>query len=410
MDATMAADVRDRFVFERGRTAPPTGFPDLPDIPLARYTDEAFFTAEIDRVFRGCWHFAGHDSEWDGPGSFRVLDLPYAPVVVTRGRDGQLRAFLNSCRHRGAPVVRASEGKATLLVCQFHSWAYDLEGRLVRVQEERDFVNICKGDRSLTPVRCETWAGFVFVNLMPDAQPLSEWLAPIDSRFADLMGAPYQYVTRKSYDFTCNWKVLVEAFIEAYHVETIHSQSAAPFLDNRAQVIMLHPNGHSSMFAPRAASMSDAGSAMVEMFYPPDLPRVTDIPDIYYEDSTTSFSVFPNLLFPVDVNGFPLFVFTPVDVRRTRLDLLFYGLDWGGGPRPPGWDIKLGAWDVLMAEDMLNMEPIQRSIEAAAHRGVPLSYQERRIWHLHAELDRWLGDAVPADLRIPDLLAEYVEP
>jgi phenylpropionate dioxygenase-like ring-hydroxylating dioxygenase large terminal subunit len=127
MDATMAADVRDRFVFERERTAPPEGFPDLPDIPLARYTDEAFFKAEIDRVFRASWHFAGHQSQWAGPGSYRLLDLPYAPVVVTRGRDGQLRAFLNSCRHRGAPVVRSTAGTAKLLVCQFHSWAYDLD-------------------------------------------------------------------------------------------------------------------------------------------------------------------------------------------------------------------------------------------------------------------------------------------
>src|SRR5882757_5856906 len=135
MDTVMAADVRERFEFERGRTRPPRGFPDLPDIPLARYTDEPLFKAEIDHVFRRSWHFAGHESEWEGIGSYRVLDVPYAPVVVTRGRDGELRAFLNSCRHRGAPVVRASEGTAKLLVCQFHSWAYNLEGELVRVQE-----------------------------------------------------------------------------------------------------------------------------------------------------------------------------------------------------------------------------------------------------------------------------------
>jgi phenylpropionate dioxygenase-like ring-hydroxylating dioxygenase large terminal subunit len=204
MDSALAADVRARFEYERSRTRTPDGYPQLPDIPLARYTDEAIYKAEIAKVFRKTWQFAGHESQWDKPGSYRLLDLPFAPVVVTRGKDGELRAFLNSCRHRGAPVVRERSGETKLFVCQFHSWAYDLDGALVRVQAERNFNGICKEERGLPNVRCETWAGFVFVNLDPDAIPVQEWLAPFDRRYRDLLDAPYRHVTSRSYEFACN--------------------------------------------------------------------------------------------------------------------------------------------------------------------------------------------------------------
>ena len=80
-----------------------------------------------------------------------------------------MRAFRNACRHRGAPVVRGECGTARLLVCQFHSWSYDLAGRLVRVPDERDFVGLQTEERGLPPVRCERWGGWHFVNLDDDA-------------------------------------------------------------------------------------------------------------------------------------------------------------------------------------------------------------------------------------------------
>src|SRR5690242_2584069 len=105
MDDAMVADVRRRLAYEGSRTAPPDGFPKLPDLPLARYTDEDLYRQEIEQVFKRSWLFACHDSEVAEPGSYMLLDIPFAPVLVARGQDGVLRAFLNACRHRGAPVV-----------------------------------------------------------------------------------------------------------------------------------------------------------------------------------------------------------------------------------------------------------------------------------------------------------------
>ena len=169
LDTARVAEIRRRMAYETDRTAPPDGFPKLPDLPLGRYTDPALYALEIEQVFKRSWLYALHATEVPEEGSFRLLDIPLAPVVVVRGNDGALRAFMNSCRHRGAPVVRDLEGVTKLLVCQYHSWSYDLQGNLVRVPDERDFVDLCKEDRPLVELRCEQWGGFVFINLDGDA-------------------------------------------------------------------------------------------------------------------------------------------------------------------------------------------------------------------------------------------------
>lgn len=120
---------------------------------------------------------------------------------------------------------------------------------------------------------------------------------------------------------------------------------------------------------------------------------------------------FPNMVTPTDITGFPVLVWYPLDIGRTWMQMHWYGPDWGDGDRPPVWDVKLASWDQLMKEDNENLEPIQASIEAAAHTGIPLNYQERRLWQFHVDLDKAIGpDRVPKHLRVPDLLSHYIEP
>ena len=111
------------------------------------------------------------------------------PVLIVRGKDDELRAFYNTCQHRGAPVVRDTPGTARTLRCQYHSWTYDItDGRLVAVPDERDFVGLDKATRCLPRLRCEIWDGWVFVNQDLEAVPLLDWLAPIPEQLAELQG------------------------------------------------------------------------------------------------------------------------------------------------------------------------------------------------------------------------------
>jgi phenylpropionate dioxygenase-like ring-hydroxylating dioxygenase large terminal subunit len=410
MDPKFVDDIRDRMAWEAERTDPPEDWPFLPDLPIGRYTDEAFHRLEVEHLFRRTWLYAGHTSELPDPGSYKVLDVPIAPIVAVRGKDGVLRAFLNTCRHRGAPVVREACGSAKYLTCQFHAWSYDLEGKLVQVPDERDFRGLDVRERALTEVRCETWGGFIFVNLDPDARPLREDFAPLVERYSDLMESPVlRPVVTKTWELKCNWKVAIEAFMEIYHFQVVHKNSAAPFANHLGGVHLLHPHGHSSGFMPYRTEAIEASGAM-ELFFPKEARIVEGLSELYRE-ANPSFTAFPNLVTPTDITGFPLLVWYPLGVGRTQMQIHWIGPDWGDGERPQFWDIKLASWDVLLGEDTQNLEPIQASIEAAAHTGIPLNYQERRLWQFHVDIDKVIGpDRVPEHLRVPDRLSHYVEP
>lgn len=404
MDDTFVAELDRRMDWERNRNAPPEGFPKLPDLSLERYTNQEMYDREIEEIFGRSWLFVGHTSEFSEAGSYRVFDLPRAQVIVARGNDGILRGFCNACRHRGAPVVRHESGRARLLVCQFHSWAYDLDGNLVRVPEERDFSGLEKEERGLPTVRVETFGGFVYVNFDHDACSLEEDLGPMAPQMADLAAAPLRLVSRKSHVVGCNWKILAEAFLETYHVKTIHPEAALA-VDSPGTVMTLLPNGHSYLAIPYTDTVQDAEFA--EMMWPSDLPRPPELSA--YGGKQSGFYSFPNVQILGDPSACPVFSFWPSSIGETRFEVTLYGADWGDAERSPSWDLKVAQLDVLTGQDMENLEPIQRSVDSAAHSGVPLSYQERGLWHLHAEIDRRLGpDTIPEHMRAPDLLADYV--
>ncbi len=404
MDARYLDWFNDRSAFERDRTGPPAGFPSLPDLPLGRYTDPAFLELEQRHLFGRTWLYAGHDSQIAEPGDFVVCDIAGAAVILVRGTDGDVRAFRNACRHRGAPVVRGAGGNARLFVCQYHSWSYDLEGHLVRVPDERDFVGLCAADRGLPPVRCERWGGWWFVNLDPHAGPLLDWLDPLPGLLADVARSPVRVIDTKCVELRCNWKVLAEGFLEVYHARTIHPETIAPTLDSRGTVVSLLDHGHQNMLSPvRAGTRTDRRD---------QLATLAHLPVLMQESIQPAHGIFPNLISPLDARGFPFLVFWPMAVDRTRLDIVWFAADWGAGemPHPEIWKRRLDRFDLIMDEDYGNLEPIQRSMEHAAHGGQVVSYQERRIWHVHAWIDKVIGpDRIREDLRVPDLLADWVE-
>jgi nitrite reductase/ring-hydroxylating ferredoxin subunit len=390
----------------KAAAASPQEFPKLPDIPRRRYLDDRFYQAEQEYVFRRSWLIAGHVSELPGPGSYRVLDLPFAPVLLVRGEDGRVRAMLNSCRHRGAPVVRDNEGCARRLSCQYHGWSYDLCGKLVGVPERHDFRDLDLDQHPLQALRCECWGGLVFINFDLDAPPLLEWLGPIAERYGHLVEAPLRVVSKKSYLLNCNWKIVVDAFIETYHVNTIHRQTAAQVIVPSKTDLLLHPGGHGTMVTPYREDLLKIsewkGTAL--------RTSLPSIPDFEFVGAVITAGLFPNVIMPFEAPGFPIHVKWPLSIDRTRMDLVWYGLDWGDRAMPEEWNARVAAYDMLVQEDLVNMEFMQKSLEADPKKGIPLCKQERRLWHFHAAIDRCIGtDRIDPELRVPDLLQDYVE-
>jgi len=406
VDPALVQRLRAEMHAEFARTAPPPGFPQFPDIPVGRYTDDAFYDLERRHLWPQAWVLAGRSDDLPNPGDYRTFDGLPAPVLLVRGADGVLRAFYNTCQHRGAPVVRDQCGTARTLRCQYHSWTYDItDGSLLHVPDRRDFVDLDTSQRCLPTLRCDIWDGWVFVNQSPDAPTLAEWLAPIPAQLAGLHGATLRTVARRSTVLACNWKVTAEAFLEVYHFRHIHQRNGVTSLDNRGATMGLLPNGASRMVTPFSAAACAAMGTAAWDAWPATFEALAG-------GTSTAYSVFPNLITPVAMNGFPFITFWPLDRRTTRIEWTHYaavGDDFDIDDPPPEWKARLARFDEIMDEDFANMAPMQRSIESPALRGVPLNYQERRIWHFHEQLDRMIGvDRIPVELRVQPLLSGYV--
>lgn len=202
---------------------------DLPDraVPRARYTSEDFARLERERMWSRVWQFAARVEQIPEEGDGLVYEAPGASILLLRGDDGAIRAFYNSCPHRG---MRLCDGNPSLtrLTCPFHSIAWNLDGSVHNVPARWDFADTDIGDLKLREVRAEVWQGFVFVNLDPAAPPLEQYLGRLVPHFEGWdYGQRYvSAIMRKP--MKANWKACVEAFLEAYHLSGIHPQ-ALPF-------------------------------------------------------------------------------------------------------------------------------------------------------------------------------------
>ena len=403
LDEKTIEDWIKRVECERARTVRPSGFPEMPDIPAGRYIDNEFFALERTAMWQRTWLYAAHIDQLPDPGSYLVWTHGSAPILIIRGDDGEVRAFYNTCRHRGAPVVRTQTGRANkTLICGYHGWTYDRQGELRTVTEPRDWRDVDKACRGLIQVRCERFANLVFVCEDFDVEPLSDFIVPLARFLRHLPLDGLRLVERREFDVRCNVKVLMENFLEAYHFKLLHPGTTERIFDSKGTSVHLWRNGHSMMLSPnRRADWVDPGTVgMLEMDNSTEIER----------DFNPSYSLFPNLILPIAPTGMPCVAMWPKTIRTSAMEVLWFAPDWGGGERDPLWDARIANFDRIVDEDIQLAEPMQETIESSGFRGVPLSYQERRIYHWHEEIDRRIGvESVPKALRITPVLGDCVE-
>ncbi len=402
--AGWAARIRAQMDYEWQREGPPKGFPALPPLPIGRYTDPAFYALEREHVWKKAWLLAGRDEDFPEAGSFRTFDRTGSPLLLVRGHDGELRAFFNTCQHRGAPVVRDACGATKRLRCQYHSWTYDLDGTLLQVPDRRDFTTLDEGRRALKPVRCESYGGWVFVNEDAGALPLREWLGPVADEWSVLRGSELRAHGTRRERIPANWKIVADAFLETYHVRTIHPQTVSKLLDHRGAAMGLFRGGHSRMVTPKweqAVAQQRANGI--------PLPWISGL-DPLFAETNPAYRLFPNLITPLDTIGFPFILFWPVDAETTDVEWTFYGPPTQTPEQDQTWQAFIRVFDGVMDEDFQNLAPMHRSVSSGALESIPLSYQERRIYHLHEEVDRVIGpEKIPASLRVEPRLEAFYE-
>lgn len=204
-------------------------------LPYAWYVDPDVLRLEQSHLFSRFWQYACRADQVDAPGAFATAHAGSTPVLVVRGRDDALRAFVNVCRHRGSTLCEG-DGRRETIQCPYHAWTYDLDGSLrnaPRADREPGFDREALG---LVPVRAEAWGPFVFVNPDLDAVPLLDFLGELPDVLAssglDLDALRFHQRAEPD-EYACNWKVCAENFLECYHCATAHP-SLAKALDVRA--------------------------------------------------------------------------------------------------------------------------------------------------------------------------------
>jgi len=193
-------------------------------LPPWCYSSPAFYAREVERIFAKVWNFIGHADMLPRPGSYHTLEFAGVPVLVVRGRDGRIRAFANTCRQRGARLAEG-HGEIAAIRCPYHSWTYDLQGRLRGAPQMDETVDFDPARYGLVEFRLESWSGFLFLCFDGSAPPLANYLGTLPELLAPYRLDDMACVRRKTWDLACNWKIYVENAMESYHVPTVHAQT-----------------------------------------------------------------------------------------------------------------------------------------------------------------------------------------
>jgi Rieske 2Fe-2S family protein len=194
-------------------------------LPASWFYDPDQYRRELRAIWYREWLCLGREEDWPATGEFQRVDIGDEQIIVTRAGDGALRAFHNTCRHRGSALCEAESGtfSSGRIVCPYHAWAYALTGELERAPRttERDGVRL--EDFSLYRVALETWRGFVFVNLAAEPRcSLQEALAEESGNVAAWPLEDLRRVRRETQRLACNWKIFWENYLECYHCPGVH--------------------------------------------------------------------------------------------------------------------------------------------------------------------------------------------
>jgi choline monooxygenase len=302
-------------------------------LPFAWYSDEELLRRERSRIFARSWQYAGRAEQVAAPGSFLASDAGGIPVLVTRDGAGELRAFLNVCRHRGAVLMEGCGSRATLQ-CHYHAWTYDLDGSLrsaPRSERETEFDN---AEWSLLPASVGTWGPFLFVNPDSEAEGLEEHLGDLPEILArDLDVAGLVFHSRVEFGANANWKIVVENFLECYHCATAHPAFSSE-VDVHPDRYLLEP--HETFSAQFATAKRTGEHGQFHLLYP-----------------NTGINVFPG---PPNLSIGPILPSGPGRTER-YLDYFF------AADADPGWLSEFFAFDDQVGrEDTVLVESVHRGM------------------------------------------------
>ena len=326
-------------------------------LDVRHYLGAEMLAFEQRWVFARSWQLIAHQGQLADAGDHVVEEIGGTPVLLLRGADGALRAFVNVCRHRAGPLALCSGKGLAALRCRYHGWLYDQEGRLSAAPEMQGARDFDPGAERLPRLRVSEWQGLVFVAVdaaVPDFagvyRGIAERIAPIDL-------AALRFARRDVFEVRCNWKVYVDNFLEGYHLPHVHP-GLSRILDYRAYDTELHP-WYSLQHSPL---------------------RNND--GIYGDGEAWYYFVYPNVMLNVMPGRLQSNRVLPMGADRCRVEFDYYYADDPAALARIDNDQRFS--DEIQAEDIRICEAVQRGLASGAYEAGRLCpRRESGVWHFH---------------------------
>jgi len=325
------------------------------------YGDPAWLSVDREAVLRCGWQYVGHAASIPETGDHIVADVAGRPVVVVRNRAGELRAFLNICRHRGGPLATCSGKGLKRFRCAYHGWIYDLDGRLKVTPEMSRAESFDLSEYGLFPVRADVWQGLIFVTLDDATPPLDAVLAGIGDRIAPVDLSGFRFAERIPYPVASNWKVYIDNYLEGYHVPVLHPD-LNKVVDYRNYEIEL-----GDWWSLQTSPLGDSGGAygQGEVFY---------------------YFIYPNTMLNITPGRLQTNRVLPDGPDRCVVEFDFYYADDAARARA---EADRAFSDQVQVEDETICAHVQRGLESGVYKtGRLCPDRESAVWHWHNLLRR----------------------
>jgi phenylpropionate dioxygenase-like ring-hydroxylating dioxygenase large terminal subunit len=436
-------------------------------IPVEAYISVDYARAERDKLWRKVWLQVGRVEEIPEPGNYLTYDILDDSILVVRTESGTIKAFHNVCTHRGRrlvdtpPGAKNAHGKKAMFICAYHGWRFNLEGDNVHIPYREDWQGALTAENTrLVPVNCDTWGGWIWINMDPNCEPLRDYLEPAASMLEPFQLHNMRYRWRKWGIFDCNWKVALEAFNETYHVETTHPEFNK-FGNFRGWARAQGKHSHIGYDAPKDVDPNqkaklrigtgDARISTAELqLYtwekantnttqtlvnaalrlkdelpegtPPgtvlkhwlesakrdDAARGVFWPEVDPEHvgkSGTAWQIFPNFQIGHAVNNMLCYSARPYgyDPDKCIFEAAVYELFPKGQEPKTEWVFSpptAEAWCYVLSQDFSNMAAVQQGMKSLGFKGPrPNPYMERSTANLHRNLAKYMGTGAPRKLK-----------
>lgn len=406
------------------------------DIDRRRYFSPEWHRLEVDGVWKRVWQIACREEDIPEVGDHVVYDIADDSLVVVRSAPDEIKAFYNSCLHRGI-TLREVGGRVPRFVCPFHGFTWSLGGVLTDVPAAWDFPQIHRPDFGLPEAHVGRWGGFVFVNMAADPEPLLDYLEVLPGEFAFRPLEERWTSARVSKVVPCNWKIALEAFAEAYHVVRTHPQVLAFTADANSQYDIWSGVRHVSrminLLAVPSPHLTDPDPGLIDQAlairgldevrpehlsarqfaarqhrrhyeerFGADLSAYSDLEIL----DAVQYHVFPNWS-PWAGVGQPIqYLWRPNgnDPDTSVMEVRYLSPPPRSGERPPAAPLRvlepdepwtnareLGKYAPVFQQDTANFARLQKGVKAGRKGNTYSVYQESKIRHFHRTLDHYVG-------------------